>query len=69
MSPILNVLCIGDIVGSPGRHMIRDHVAHLKALHSIDLTIANSENAAGGFGVTPTIYDELMRAGVDICTS
>ncbi|NBV84047.1 YmdB family metallophosphoesterase, partial [bacterium] len=69
MEAVLNVLCIGDIVGSPGRQMIRDHVAKLRKHHDIHFTIANAENAAGGFGVTPIIYDELMRAGVDVCTS
>lgn len=69
MSPILNVLCIGDIVGSPGRQIIRDHLPKIKQTHDIDFVIANVENSAGGFGVTPSIYDEMIRAGVDVCTS
>ncbi|NDC83551.1 TIGR00282 family metallophosphoesterase [bacterium] len=69
MSEILNVLCIGDLVGSPGRQTVRDLLPKLKNTHEIDFTIANVENVAGGFGVTVAIYDELVRSGVDVCTS
>lgn len=69
MNPILSVLCIGDIVGGPGRDVIRDHLPALKKNLGIDFVIANAENAAGGFGVTPAIYNDLIQAGVDVCTS
>ncbi len=69
MSPFLNILCIGDIVGGPGRDVIRDHLPAIKEKLGIEFVIANAENAAGGFGVTPSIYNDLMQAGVDVCTS
>ena len=62
----LNVLCIGDVVGRPGRRILADKLRHLVNDLSIDCVIVNAENAAGGSGLTPQIYDKLLRYGVNI---
>ena len=62
----LNILCIGDIVGRPGRRILADKLKSLIREHSVDCVIANAENAAGGSGLTPQIYEKLMRYGVDL---
>ncbi len=64
----LNVLCIGDIVGRPGRRIIADKLKRLVRELEIDCVIANAENAAGGSGLTPKIYDKLLRYGVNLIT-
>lgn len=64
----LNILCIGDIVGRPGRRILAEKLSALVQERSIDCVIANAENAAGGSGITPQIYDKLMRYGVNIVT-
>ncbi|MCU0914940.1 MAG: TIGR00282 family metallophosphoesterase [Planctomycetes bacterium] len=64
----LNLLCIGDIVGRPGRRILADKLKSLVEEHSIDCVVANAENAAGGSGLTPQIYDKLLRYGVNIIT-
>ena len=62
------LLFIGDIVGRPGRELIKRGVAALVAHHQIDLVIANVENAAAGFGVTPDIADDFLAYGVHVMT-
>ncbi len=64
----LNILCIGDIVGRPGRRILADKLRALIEERSIDCVIANAENAAGGSGLTPQIYDKLLRYGVNLIT-
>jgi metallophosphoesterase (TIGR00282 family) len=64
----VRILFIGDIVGKPGREIVAAAVNALKARYDLDLVIANAENAAGGSGLTPAIYRELMRAGIDAIT-
>ncbi len=64
----LNILCIGDIVGRPGRRVLAEKLRGLIEEHSIDCVIADAENAAGGSGLTPQIYDKLLRYGVNIVT-
>ena len=64
----LNILCIGDIVGRPGRRVISDKLKKLVGQMDIDCVIANAENAAGGSGLTPQIYKKLLRAGVNLIT-
>ena len=66
---ILRVLFIGDIVGRQGRKAVRQLLPGLKQELSIDFTIGNCENAAGGFGLTKKLADELTEAGVDVMTS
>jgi metallophosphoesterase (TIGR00282 family) len=61
----MRILFIGDIVGKPGRDIVVAAVKPLKIAREFDLVIANAENAAGGSGLTPAIYRELIRAGVD----
>jgi YmdB-like protein len=65
----MNILFIGDIVGRPGRELIRKGLRGLIDHHGVDFTIANAENAAAGFGVTKDIGDALLDWGVDVMTS
>ena len=65
----MHLLFIGDIVGRPGRDLVRLGLGALVEQHGIDLVIANAENSAGGFGVTREIGDELLDRGVDVMTS
>jgi hypothetical protein len=65
----LNILFIGDIFGSAGRRIVREHIGHVRQAHAVDLTIINAENAAGGFGVTPQIADDLFELGADVLTT
>lgn len=69
MSKPLNILLIGDIFGEPGRRATLHLLPRLRAEHELDLVIANVENAAGGFGVTPAIAEGLLRGGADVLTS
>jgi len=64
----LNVLCIGDIVGRPGRRIVADKLKPLVRELDIDCVIANAENAAGGSGLTPQIYNKLLRYGINLIT-
>lgn len=64
----MRILLIGDVVGKPGRHIIVQGLPGLIVREKLDLVIANGENAAGGSGITPAIYRELLRAGVDCIT-
>jgi metallophosphoesterase (TIGR00282 family) len=65
----MNILFIGDIFASPGRNIVADHLQDIKQTNQIDLAIANAENAAGGFGITPSIAEELFSLGLDVLTS
>lgn len=65
----MNILFIGDIFASPGRRIVADHLQDIVEANRIDLTIANAENAAGGFGLTPSIAEELFGLGLDLLTS
>jgi metallophosphoesterase (TIGR00282 family) len=65
----LRILFIGDIVGRPGRELVRQGLGGLVDHHAIDLVIANAENAAAGFGITREIGDQLLEWGVDVMTS
>jgi metallophosphoesterase (TIGR00282 family) len=65
----LKILFIGDIIGRPGRQLIRDLLPRLVDQHMIDLVIANGENAAAGFGLTPDVVSELFDLGVDVLTT
>ena len=64
----MNILFIGDIVGRPGRKMVKKYVPILRERENIDYVIANYENVAHGFGITPKTYEEIKKAGVDIFT-
>lgn len=65
----MRILFIGDIVGRPGRELVRRGVAGLVEEHRIDLVTANAENAAAGFGITREIGDQILEWGVDVMTS
>src|SRR5256885_15202636 len=64
----MRVLFIGDIVGSPGRQIVQDRLGDIVAQKQIDLVIANGENSASGFGITPRLADELLNMGIDVLT-
>ncbi len=64
----MNVLFIGDVVGNPGRKIIKQVLSELKRDYSIDFCIANGENAAGGNGITYVVAQELYKFGVDAIT-
>ena len=63
------ILFVGDIVGRPGRELVRRGLAALVDHHHIDIVIANAENAAAGFGITREIGDQILGWGVDVMTS
>jgi metallophosphoesterase (TIGR00282 family) len=65
----MRILFIGDVVGRPGRQLVKTGLAALISRHEIDLVILNAENAAAGFGITREIGDELLDLGVDVMTS
>jgi len=65
---MLRLLFIGDIVGRPGRELVKRGLAALVERHKIDLVVANVENAAAGFGVTPDIADDMVELGVHVMT-
>jgi 2',3'-cyclic-nucleotide 2'-phosphodiesterase len=65
----MNLLFIGDIFASPGRRIVADHLQDIVETNRIDLAIANAENAAGGFGLTPAVAEELFALGLDVLTS
>jgi hypothetical protein len=65
----MRILFVGDIMGGSGRNAVKFRLAKIKEDNRIDLTIANVENAAGGFGVTSNILNELYSYGIDVATS
>jgi len=65
----VRILFIGDIVGKPGRELVRRGLPGIVDFHRIDLVIANAENAAAGFGITREIGDQLLEWGIDVMTS
>ena len=65
----MRILFVGDIFGRPGRNIVREHLAALVKEHAVDLCIANGENAAGGFGLTPQIAEEFFDLGIDVITT
>lgn len=65
----IKVLFIGDIIGRIGRNITRNILPSLKAKYGINITIANGENAAGGFGLTQDVVNELFEMGIDVITT
>jgi hypothetical protein len=65
----MNILFIADIVGKPGRQAVEAALAAIRSDRGVDFVIANCENAAGGFGVTPEIAQGLFDLGIDVLTS
>ena len=64
----MNILFIGDIFASCGRAIVAENLNRLITEHRVDLAIANAENSAGGFGITPLIAEELLALGLDVLT-
>ena len=64
----MNILFIGDVVGRVGREAVAELLPNLIERHSIDFTVANCENAAGGIGITEKTGEELLSLGVDVLT-
>lgn len=65
----MRLLFIGDIFGHAGRTIVADHLADIRKTQQIDVVIANVENSAAGFGITPSVAEELFRYGIDVMTS
>jgi len=69
MGELVKILFIGDIIGRPGRNAVRELLPGLVGRYETDMVIANGENAAGGFGITPEIADDLFALQIDVITS
>ena len=65
----MKILMVGDVVGRPGRYFFMEQTPELKQARKIDMVVVNGENAAHGKGLTPNVYDELIRGGADVVTS
>lgn len=65
----MNILCIGDVVGSVGCEFLRERLPALKKLKAVDLVIANGENSADGNGITPASFHHLLDSGADVVTT
>jgi metallophosphoesterase (TIGR00282 family) len=65
----MNILFIGDIFASAGRAVVGRFLQQIITEEKIDLAIANAENSAGGFGITPLIAEELFSLGLDVLTT
>lgn len=66
---LLKIIFIGDIIGSPGRRAVRELLPGLKQKYNPDIVIANGENSAGGFGITPEIFSELKDLKINVVTT
>lgn len=64
----MNILCVGDIVGEPGRSALQEQLPQLKKEFQIEAVVVNAENVAGGFGLTPKLADALRDMGCDVLT-
>ncbi len=65
----MKILFIGDVNGRAGRNLVREHLLRLVDRHAVDYTVANVENAADGFGITPPLAIELEGQGIQVMTS
>lgn len=65
----MRILMVGDVIGRPGRRAAQVLLPNLRQEYSIDLVIANGENAAGGLGLTRETAEELFASGIDVITS
>jgi 2',3'-cyclic-nucleotide 2'-phosphodiesterase len=64
----MRILFVGDVVGRPGRTIVTERLPELRRRWNLDAVVINGENAAGGFGITEDIYNELLDAGADAIT-
>jgi 2',3'-cyclic-nucleotide 2'-phosphodiesterase len=65
----VKILFIGDIFGRPGRTIVKDRLPEIVRDHAINLVIANGENSAAGFGITPQLAEDIFELGVDVITT
>ena len=65
----MKILFVGDIFGQPGRRIVKETLPKLIEEYSPDLVLANGENAAAGFGITPPLVEELLDLGIAVLTS
>jgi metallophosphoesterase (TIGR00282 family) len=65
----MRILMLGDVVGRPGRRVIREFLPSMREERAIDFVVANGENAAGGAGITTKTFKELLSHGVDVVTT
>ncbi|MGP8258853.1 MAG: TIGR00282 family metallophosphoesterase [Acidobacteriaceae bacterium] len=65
----MNILFVGDVVGQAGRRIVHEHLPHVLETNEVDLLVINGENAAGGFGITPSIAEELFDMGAHVITT
>ena len=65
----MNILFVGDVVGAPGRRALNEALTGVIDRHRIDFTIVNIENAAGGFGLTVELFEDLSRMPIDVFSS
>src|SRR5260370_60568 len=65
----MRILFIGDIFGRPGRLIVKDRLPGIVRDHAIDVVIANGENSAAGFGITPALAEELFELNIDVITT
>ena len=64
----IRILCLGDIVGRPGRQVVHQKLPSLVKERKVDLVVANGENIAGGSGITQNLFNKLRSYGVDVVT-
>jgi hypothetical protein len=64
----VNLLCVGDVVGGPGRRVLREGLASLIPEKKLDCVIVNAENASAGSGLTPQLFDKIIRSGANLIT-
>ncbi len=65
----MNILFVGDVFGSAGRHIVHEHLPQLLETHTVDLLVLNGENAAGGFGITPALAEDFFDLGAHVITT
>jgi len=65
----VNILFVGDIFGSAGRHIVHEHLQQLVETHAVDLLVINGENIAGGKGITPSLAEEIFDLGAHVITT
>lgn len=65
----MKILFVGDVFGSAGRRIVKEHLPHMVETHGVELVVINGENAAGGFGLTPAIANDLFDLGAHVITT
>jgi metallophosphoesterase (TIGR00282 family) len=65
---VVRLLCVGDVVGRPGRQVLHEALTSVVADRGISFVVVNAENAAAGSGLTPALHDKILEAGADVVT-